>query len=489
MADGLLSQLLKTPQQIRQEQLDRIRQESLLGVRAQQPISGAMSALPSIYQNFTNQALARQGTDIAQAFRGATQGIGGMLGAVGAPELGRSVSQLSVSPEERQAAQAQQALQGTKLQDPASLEAAAARLQQAGNVNAANALIARAQELRQKQAQLQLTQQQSMTELAQQARQLAAAGYDKERIVREIATRNPTIGNIEAQRAASDALAEQRRADALRTTQMLPDEIRQAQADVEKTQLETQQLDLVLGIPVSDATVESRAAAQKIINQGPMRNETRSQMLDRARGALVSEEKPKTEINVTTAASESEFMKAFGKGQAEAYQASLETVNKANTSLQNSAQVEALLADPSFDAITGQFADFRLGMAKALNLAGVNNDELVANSEAVFASLAKNTLDILGSGQLGAGTGLSDADREFAEKAAGGRIALSREGILRIAEINRRATIYKIKQHNEQVDRINQRFPQASVPKEYYVGQQAKLADGTIVTYDGSVWK
>jgi hypothetical protein len=150
MADGLLSQLLKTPQQIRQEQLDRIRQESLLGVRAQQPISGAMSALPSIYQNFTNQALARQGTDIAQAFRGATQGIGGMLGAVGAPELGRSVSQLSVSPEERQASAAQQALQGVVPSDPASLEAAAQRLQQLGLTAAAQQLVERARILRQR---------------------------------------------------------------------------------------------------------------------------------------------------------------------------------------------------------------------------------------------------------------------------------------------------------------------------------------------------
>ena len=235
MADGLLSQLLKTPQQIRQEQLDRIRQQSLLGVQQQRPITGAMSALPSIYQNVTNQALASQGADIAQALRGATQGVGGMLSAVGQPRLGQAISQLTVTPEERQAAQAQQAMQGTKLQDPASLEAAAQRLQQAGNVNAANALIARAQEIRQKQAELQLTQQKSMTELAQQARQLAAAGYDEERIATEIATRNPTINNIQAQQAASAALAEQRRSEAFRTTQLLPGELMQQTADLEKT--------------------------------------------------------------------------------------------------------------------------------------------------------------------------------------------------------------------------------------------------------------
>lgn len=177
MADGLLTQLLKTPQQIRQEQLDRMRQESMLGIRAQQPISGARSALPSIYQNVTNQALARQGADIAQAFRGATQGIGGMLGAVGAPELGRAVSQLSVSPEERQAAQAQQALQGLDQNNADSLEAAAARLQQLGLTGAAERLSTRAIQLRDRDEKAKLARAAEMR--AQSAEQRAVSAEQR----------------------------------------------------------------------------------------------------------------------------------------------------------------------------------------------------------------------------------------------------------------------------------------------------------------------
>ena len=187
MADGLLSQLLKTPQQIRQEQLDRIRQESLLGVKAQQPISGAMSALPSIYQNVTNQALARQGTDIAQAFRGATQGIGGMLGAVGAPELGRSVSQLSVSPEERQAAQAQQALQGLDQNNADSLEAAAQRLQQLGLTGAAQQLSTRAIQLRDRDERAKLARAAEMR--AESEEQRRAAGEERATATSELQNR------------------------------------------------------------------------------------------------------------------------------------------------------------------------------------------------------------------------------------------------------------------------------------------------------------
>jgi len=241
MADGLLQGLLKTPQQVREEQLLRMQQQAVAGRQLQSPLR-ASSALPGIFSNVLAQQAPALATDVAQAARGITQGVGGMLGAVGQQGLGQAVAGATIFPEERQAAQAQQVLQGTKLQDPASLEAAAAKLQQTGNVNAANALIARAQEIRQKQAKLQLTQQQSMTESAQQARQLAAARYDKERIVTEIATRNPTIGNIEAQQVASLALAEQRRADALSTTQKLPGELMQQTSELQKTTAQTEEI-------------------------------------------------------------------------------------------------------------------------------------------------------------------------------------------------------------------------------------------------------
>jgi hypothetical protein len=238
MAEGLLQGLLKTPQQVREEQLLRMQQQAVAGRQLQSPLRSE-SALPGIFSNVLAQQAPALATDVAQAARGITQGVGGMLGAVGQQGLGQAVAGATISPEERQAAQAQQALQGTKLQDPASLEAAAAKLQQTGNVNAANALIARAQEIRQKQAELQLTQQKSMSELAQQAQRYAAANYDKERIITEIQTRNPTISRLQAQQAAEVALAEQRRATALRTTQLLPGELMQQTADLEKTREQT----------------------------------------------------------------------------------------------------------------------------------------------------------------------------------------------------------------------------------------------------------
>lgn len=149
MADGLLQGLLKTPQQVREEQLLRMQQQAVAGRQLQSPLR-ASSALPGIFSNVLAQQAPALATDVAQAARGITQGVGGMLGAVGQQGLGQAVAGATISPEERQASAAQQALQGVVPSDPASLEAAAQRLQQLGLTAAAQQLVERARILRQR---------------------------------------------------------------------------------------------------------------------------------------------------------------------------------------------------------------------------------------------------------------------------------------------------------------------------------------------------
>jgi hypothetical protein len=56
---------------------------------------------------------------------------------------------------------------------------------------------------------------------------------------------------------------------------------------------------------------------------------------------------------------------------------------------------------------------------------------------------------------LGSGQGISNADRVFAEKAAGGDIELNEGSIRRILDIAERSAKYKIDQHNQFVDKIS----------------------------------
>lgn len=172
MAEGLLQGLLKTPQQVREEQLLRMQQQAVAGRQLQSPLR-ASSALPGIFSNVLAQQAPALATDVAQAARGITQGVGGMLGAVGQQGLGQAIAGATISPEERQAAQAQQALQGLDQNNADSLEAAAARLQELGLTGAAERLSTRAIQLRDRDEKAKLARAAEMR--AQSAEQRAQA--------------------------------------------------------------------------------------------------------------------------------------------------------------------------------------------------------------------------------------------------------------------------------------------------------------------------
>lgn len=97
--------------------------------------------------------------------------------------------------------------------------------------------------------------------------------------------------------------------------------------------------------------------------------------------------------------------------------------------------------------ITGFGADFRLGMGKALQQVGVNlAEDEIANTEAFVATRALEVGRLIK--LFGAGTGLSDADREYATKAAAGSIEMNEESIRRIIDINNRAAQNVINRYN-----------------------------------------
>ena len=99
--------------------------------------------------------------------------------------------------------------------------------------------------------------------------------------------------------------------------------------------------------------------------------------------------------------------------------------------------------------ITGAFADWKVGFGKALQAAGFNfaQDE-IANTEAFVATRATEVGRLIT--MFGAGTGLSDADRQYAEKAAAGQITLTEESIRKIIELNAKAARNILNNYNAQ---------------------------------------
>lgn len=160
--------------------------------------------------------------------------------------------------------------------------------------------------------------------------------------------------------------------------------------------------------------------------------------------------KPQTSVNI---AGDRAFAKGLGdEGSKEIFKMRT-AAQDAAFSLNGVSEAKKLL-DAGIKS--GAFADYKVGLGKVLQQVGVNYDaDAIANSEAFVAAQSKQVASIIKS--FGAGTGLSDADREFAIKAAGGDIKLTEPSIRRILDINERAYRNLIKNYNKTL---------SSVPKE-----------------------
>lgn len=86
---------------------------------------------------------------------------------------------------------------------------------------------------------------------------------------------------------------------------------------------------------------------------------------------------------------------------------------------------------------SGASGQVALGVAKFAKSLGLDADPQIANTEAFRANMARETLNLVKG--LGAGTGISNADREFAEKASGGSILLDDQAIVRLMNIAKAA--------------------------------------------------
>ena len=122
----------------------------------------------------------------------------------------------------------------------------------------------------------------------------------------------------------------------------------------------------------------------------------------------------------------------------------LDAANKAVTSVES--------IDTSLENIdnmfTGYGATFRMDVARAARVAGIDisDADQIENTEQ-YASLAgARVADYITN--LGAGTGLSDKDREFAEKVVAGDIGMSPETMRRLLTTIRKQNVRTIDQYN-----------------------------------------
>lgn len=161
---------------------------------------------------------------------------------------------------------------------------------------------------------------------------------------------------------------------------------------------------------------------------------------------------------LTIGGQEKEFEKELGKGQAKDL---IESRTKAEDARDILSTVKIGRDILKSGVITGAGADFFVGLNQALKTAGVDMGyaDAAANSQAYAANMANNVGKLIK--QFGAGTGLSDADRKYAEQMAGGRISLDKKALEKILDIQDRAAQNVIKRHNQKVKGVKTNIPLA----------------------------
>lgn len=143
---------------------------------------------------------------------------------------------------------------------------------------------------------------------------------------------------------------------------------------------------------------------------------------------------------------ESALIKEYTKGKATELLAGEKVARSSSKSL-GTIKTGRQLLDKGI--ISGFGRDFRVTFGKALNLAFGWKGDVIANTEAFYATMARETLEILGSGALGGGTAISDADRDYAAAIVGGSKELTEDSMREILRINEIAHRVRVREHNK----------------------------------------
>lgn len=196
------------------------------------------------------------------------------------------------------------------------------------------------------------------------------------------------------------------------------------------------------GVPPTSAQKDAEAIIRSEIDSGALSG-TDANAIARRRAELITRFSGPATTTIKTGDDVSEKLVAERLFQ------DRDTAVAAQRALPAYDEAEKLLK--SGKVMTGTLAEGRLAIAKALAPFGV--DQTTAdNTEVLRAQLAAPVLSLVK--QLGSGAGISNADRDFAERAAGGKITLNPQAILRLAEIGRRASDLAIINYKKRLDRV-----------------------------------
>jgi hypothetical protein len=152
------------------------------------------------------------------------------------------------------------------------------------------------------------------------------------------------------------------------------------------------------------------------------------------------------------------YTSAFGKGIADQDLNKFTAAQSAPKQIESAQQTLNLLDK---GAITGFGAEYKLNLARALNVTGAKNADIIKNTEQLVSNRGQAVLEAIKASGLGAGNGFTNTDREFLEKVKGGTITLNDKTLRELARIEMNTA-------KALVDNWNGRV--SNIPKEALAG-------------------
>jgi hypothetical protein len=198
-----------------------------------------------------------------------------------------------------------------------------------------------------------------------------------------------------------------------------------------------------LGYPLTKAGYQAFRDAQR-----PDRLLTPEEEAQKLRIAVASRA-PGTTVNVST---EKKYGEAFGSKLADVDITKMTTAETAPTMAENANRIIGLVKQG--DVFTGPIADVKLNLARALNVAGANNEEKIANTELLIAGTGQSTLNAIKGAGLGTGQGFTDKDLKFLQGIAGGTIGLTQKTLMDLATLQHRVATSAAAAWNKRVGEI-----------------------------------
>ena len=175
-----------------------------------------------------------------------------------------------------------------------------------------------------------------------------------------------------------------------------------------------------------------------------------------------------TNVTVST---EKGYGEKIAGGMAERDLAAIDAAKAAPEAIASAQRIRQILTNQK--PITGAGADTRLAISKALYSAGLTKGEDVVATENLQRELSQGVLSHIKSSGLGGGSGFSNADRDFLEKAAAGTIGVNALTLARTAELTEKAARKSIETGNAALKRVKSAPGVGTLPLMPEVAQPA----------------